>query len=287
MDSVKTRSTMKAVVYFVALMLGSAWSDMAGECDMAGFYMELGCTPLPRPDNSTACPDAFQCPDLHPDPSMCYYRGVPYGDRSTIPQALINNPCSQACRCTVAGEPRFECAALDCVEVFNGDLQQCVRTYELESCCSTGNVCGKDAIASLKTCEVDGKTYMEGESFEPKNSHKTCICTGEWNGTTDNAAYCRDINCGIEIHYQEKLLDNCAPVFVGDRRRCPIGFTCPSATTRVVRGLNVRGVNSECVFGNRTLSVGDEVTADACTTCACDVPPFVSCMMKNPCPNST
>lgn len=73
---------------------------------------------------------------------------------------------------------------------------------------------------------MDGQTYMEGERFEPKNSHKTCICTAEWNGSTDNPNYCRDINCGIEIHYQEKLLDNCAPVFVGDRRSCPIGFSC-------------------------------------------------------------
>lgn len=49
---------------------------MAGECDMAGFYLELGCTAEPRADNSTGCPDSFTCPDLHPDPTMCYYRYV-------------------------------------------------------------------------------------------------------------------------------------------------------------------------------------------------------------------
>lgn len=274
---------MKELIYIVPLLLGSVSTDMAGECELAGFYTELGCTPVPRADNSSLCPDAFDCPKLHPDPTMCYYRGVPYGDRSSIPQNLISNPCSQACRCRAAGGPRFECAAVDCVEVFDGDLRQCVSTYDLESCCSTGNVCGNDEIANLKTCEVDGKTYREGESFVPKNTHKTCICTSAWAGTAD-AAFCRDINCGIEIHYQDKILDNCAPVFVGNKRSCPISFTCPTASSKVVRGLNARGVNGQCQFGNKTLGVGDEVTVEEkCTSCACDVPPFVSCTMKNSC----
>ncbi|KAL4716273.1 hypothetical protein ACJJTC_014753 [Scirpophaga incertulas] len=290
---------MKVGIFFVALCLGSAYSDMAGECDMAGFYLELGCKAVPGTGNAT-CPDYFTCPDLHPDPKMCYYRGVAYADGSTIPQTLINNPCSQACRCRVSAESRFECAAVDCVEVFDGDLQQCVNTYDLDSCCSTGNVCGEAkgkglqisiinsshcnfSIAGLKTCEVDGKTYREGESFEPKDTHKSCICTGEWNGTLD-ADYCRDINCGIEIHYQEKLSENCAPVFIGSKRGCPISFSCPSPTSRVVRGNNLRGINSQCLFGNVTLTVGDEVTvSESCTKCICDVPPFVTCTMKNAC----
>ncbi|XP_031762858.1 uncharacterized protein LOC113509319 [Galleria mellonella] len=276
---------MKAVFGFFMLIIGAVHPDISGECDLAGFYLELGCTPMPKADNSTICPEAFQCPDLHPDPTMCYYRGVAYGDRSSIPQNLINNPCSQACSCTVSGEPRFECAAVDCVETFDSDLKlQCIDTYDLESCCSTGNVCGKDAIASLKTCEVDGKTYRAGETFEPKNTRKTCICTGDWNGSVDNTSYCREINCGIEIHYQEKILDKCAPVFVGNRRSCPIAFQCATPTTKVIRGLNLRNVNSECVFGNMTLAVGDEVVVDeTCTKCSCDVPPFVSCTKANSC----
>ncbi|RVE54570.1 hypothetical protein evm_000691 [Chilo suppressalis] len=278
---------MKVVPHFmVLLMLGCARADMAGECDLAGFYTELGCTPTPSGDNSTLCPDSFTCPELHPDPAMCYYRGIAYSDKSTIPQNLINNPCSQACSCRVAssGGPRFECAAVDCVEVFDSDLRQCVSTYDLEACCSTGNVCGNDAIANLKTCEVDGKSYREGESFEPKNTHKTCICTAGWDGSTDNPSVCRDINCGIEIHYQNKLLDNCAPVFVGNKKSCPISFACPSETTKIVRGVNLRGINAQCVFGNTTLGVGDEVTVDErCTTCSCEVPPFVSCTMKAAC----
>lgn len=85
---------------------------------------------------------------------------------------------------------------------------------------------GKDAIAKLKTCDVDGKTYKEGEIFEPKNMRKSCICTSDWDGTVENGAYCRDINCGLEIHYQDKILENCAPIFVGTGRTCPIGFEC-------------------------------------------------------------
>ncbi|CAK1579605.1 unnamed protein product [Parnassius mnemosyne] len=277
---------MKAfVIGFVMFLIGTALTDIASECNLAGFYMELGCTPIPNADNSTKCPDAFTCPDLHPDPSMCYYRGVPYRDRTMIPQNMIKNPCSLACQCSVSGKPRFDCAAVDCVETFDTDLQQqCINTYELGSCCSSGTVCGKDAIASLKTCEVDGQTYREGESFEPKNSRKTCVCTAQWNGTLDDPKNCRDINCGIEIHYQDKLFQNCAPIFLGSDAFCPIAFTCPTNTSKVIRGLNLRAVSAECVFGNVTLSVGDEVTVDEkCTKCKCNVPPFVSCTKKNSC----
>ena len=84
---------------------------------------------------------------------------------------------------------------------------------------------GKDAIAQLATCEVDGQTYREGQTYQPKNTRKTCVCTKDFNAT-DNGANCRDINCGIEIHYQNDLLQNCAPVFPGSMRGCPIGFEC-------------------------------------------------------------
>ncbi|CAH2040755.1 unnamed protein product, partial [Iphiclides podalirius] len=276
---------MKASVICFLFLFGAAVTDMASECNLAGFYQELGCTPIPNADNSTKCPDAFACPDLHPDPSMCYYRGVPYKDRSLIPQSAIKNPCSLACQCSVSGKPRFDCAAVDCVETFDVDMQQqCINTYELDSCCSTGTVCGKDSIAGLRTCEVDGQTYREGEPFEPKNSRKSCVCTAQWNGTLEDPGSCRDINCGIEIHYQDQLLRNCAPIFLSSDAACPIAFTCPTTGSKVIRGLNLRAVSSQCVFGNVTLSVGDEVTVDEkCTKCTCNVPPFVSCTKKNNC----
>ncbi|XP_047531721.1 uncharacterized protein LOC125067275 [Vanessa atalanta] len=276
---------MKTSISLFMLIFGSALGDLAGECDLAGYYMELGCTALPKADNTTICPEAFLCPDLHPNPNMCYYRGTPYADRSMIPQNLINNPCSQACSCSVTAGPQFDCAAVDCVETFDSDMQQeCINTYELDSCCSTGTVCGKDAIASLKTCEVDGQTYKEGQPFEPANTRKSCICTAQWNGSYDDPSSCRDINCGLEIHYQDKIFENCAPVFIGNMKSCPIAFQCPNDTSKVIRGLNLKSVNAQCSFGNMTLSVGDEVTVDEkCTKCSCDKPPFVSCVRKNSC----
>lgn len=100
-----------------------------------------------------------------------------------------------------------------------------VSTNEKKSVNFTILIPGKDAIAQLKTCEVDGKTYREGETYQPKDTRKTCVCTADYNAT-DNASNCRDINCGIEIHYQSDLLRNCAPVFPGNMRGCPIGFEC-------------------------------------------------------------
>lgn len=276
---------MKTVIGVVMLILGSVSTDIAGECDMAGFYLELGCTPVPSATNGT-CPESFTCPDLHPDPTACYYKGVAYADKATIAQNLISNPCSQACSCSVYNnEPSFLCAAVDCFETFDSDLnQQCINTYELDACCNTGSVCGKDAIAELKTCEVDGQTYREGQMFEPANTKKTCICTANWDGNVENSTFCRDINCGIEIHYQNNILQNCAPIFVKNMRTCPIGFECPSSTTKVIRGLNIKSLSDQCVFGNMSLTIGDEVTAqDQCTKCTCSVPPFVNCVRQTSC----
>ncbi|VVD05692.1 unnamed protein product, partial [Leptidea sinapis] len=264
--------------FFVFLIIYGAnrvRADMAGECDLAAFYLELGCTPSLRADNSSICPDSFTCPDLHPDPKFCYYRGKSYKNGEAIPQNVILNPCTIACGCSIGTVPRFDCAAVDCVEAMDPDMQkQCVLTYELDSCCSTGSVCGKDAIANLNTCDVDGKIYKEGETFEPENTHKSCLCTSGWNGTLDSSI-CSDINCGVEIHYQDRIYRKCAPVFSGDMKGCPIDFECR---------LNVRGVNEVCTFGNMTLGVGDEVTIDDnCTKCSCTVPPFVTCALKLGC----
>lgn len=80
------------------------------------------------------------------------FRGVSYGDRTSIPQNLVLNPCTQACRCRVpaGGEPKFDCAAVDCFDTFDGDIEkQCIKTYELDSCCSTATVCGKDRILPM------------------------------------------------------------------------------------------------------------------------------------------
>ncbi|XP_041968397.1 uncharacterized protein LOC121725461 [Aricia agestis] len=261
--------------FIVALVL-NVGADIASECDLAGFYLELGCTPVP---GTAKCPEAFTCPDLHPKDDMCYYRGVPYTDGSMVPQNVVRNPCSQACGCRVtAGAPAFNCAAVDCVEFYNPDQKDCVFTYELGACCSTGTVCGKDAIAALKTCEVEGKTYKEGQTFEL--GRKTCVCTADWSPDTG----CRDLDCGLELHYQDQIHDGCAPVFVGDKKGCPIAFECSTANSTVVRGLNTRGVGAQCRFGSLTLVVGDEVTAaDPCMRCACDMPPFVTCSKKTSC----
>ncbi|XP_023944373.2 uncharacterized protein LOC112050352 [Bicyclus anynana] len=276
---------MIPLICLVLTLLSSVYADMAGECSMAGFYLELGCTPLPQTDNSTICPDAFDCPDLriNPDPNTCYYRGVSYKPGSSFPQNIVKNPCTKNCHCSIInGTPQFSCAVVDCVEAEGHD--ECILTYEADSCCSTGTVCGKDAIASLKTCEVDGVVYKEGQTFKPVNTQKTCACTAQWNGRYDDPTSCRDLDCAVEIHYQDMIFNKCAPVFFRDQRGCPISFVCPTDKTKVIRGLNTRGVSSQCYYGNMTVDVGDAVTVqETCTKCVCDVPPYVSCTMKGSC----
>ncbi|KAI5637733.1 hypothetical protein NE865_09515 [Phthorimaea operculella] len=280
---------MKAVAgcLFVLMVASLGSTDMSGECDMAHFYQELGCEPITDTAADTTksgvnCPHAFNCPNLHPDPTMCYYRGVGYPDRSPLPETVIKNPCSKACLCSISnGVPNFSCAAVDCVEFFEGDLNgECIRTYSLESCCSVGKVCGKDAIAALKTCEMEGKTYKEGQTFSPEKTHKTCLCTDKWTGKAEGE-YCQDVNCGLEIHYQDMLYQNCAPVFPKKGSACPMMFKCPSSDMKLIKGLNVRGVSAQCAFGNQTLSVGDALDFGDCTRCECNVPPFLDCLKQS------
>ncbi|XP_034828729.1 uncharacterized protein [Maniola hyperantus] len=277
---------MKSVIYLVMLFLRTAYADMAGECVMVGFYLELGCTPVPSADNSTICPDAFDCPDLriNPEPNTCYYRGASYKPGSPFPQSVIKNPCTKNCGCSINynGVPQFTCAAVDCVDAEG--FEDCVRTYEVDACCSSGTVCGKDAIASLKTCEVDGVIYKEGQIIEPANTQKTCVCTAQWNGRYDDPTSCRDLDCAVEIHYQDMIFSKCAPVYFGNQMGCPISFVCPTEKTKVIRGQNARGVTAQCFYGNMTVNVGDQVTVEEkCTKCVCDVPPYVSCTLKNSC----
>lgn len=90
-------------------------------------------------------------------------------------------------------------------------------------------ISGKDASLNLKLCEVEGSdrthTYREGEIFTPLNTRKTCLCTPAWNNSVSDS-YCRDINCGLELAFQNEIMKNCAPVFASNQRDCPINFVC-------------------------------------------------------------
>lgn len=88
---------------------------------------------------------------LHEQCKKCvllFSRGVSYKQGEPFPQSIVKNPCTQNCGCsTRGGVPQFTCAVVDCVET--GTLEECIRTYELDSCCSTGTVCGQ--FSSLLT----------------------------------------------------------------------------------------------------------------------------------------
>lgn len=59
----------------------------------------------------------------------------------------------------------------------------------------------EEKIKSMKTCEVEGKTYRTGERIYPENSCYKCLCTADYNNATSHAdnSNCVKINCGIEI----------------------------------------------------------------------------------------
>ncbi|XP_026333468.1 uncharacterized protein LOC113240394 [Hyposmocoma kahamanoa] len=234
-------------------------------CDMVGFYIELGCSPDYMYGNRTGCPRVFTCPAFYSDSQKCYYRGVAYDVGATILQSEIKNPCSRSCKClrNYNELPHFECATVDCPYLPGFDNKDCILTYDsLDACCAASSICDTRTLSSLKTCELNDIIYREGESFEPLDRRKICLCWAQWDGGIDNPKNCRDVNCGLELYYQNKIAQKCAPIFHGKSIGCPIDFQCYSDLMKV-KSNNETGTSEKCVFGHLSIPVGDDILHDS------------------------
>ncbi|KAE8749699.1 hypothetical protein FOCC_FOCC003686 [Frankliniella occidentalis] len=140
-------------------------------------------------------------------------------------------------------------------------------------CCPTSYDCGpQNTTAETTKCEWKGKTYLEGEKFYPEEEApcKTCICQKGFDGTL-NGPWCKEVTCGLELHYTNYITKGCAPVFYGKSKCCPIEWRCldPEAPT--------------CKWGPLTLKQGESLVPTPksgpgpCQRCRCEVPPHVTC----------
>lgn len=64
---------------------------------------------------------------------------------------------------------------------------------------------------NVAKCEIEGKTYKEGEKMYLKESCDVCICDKDFK---KEAPFCRPIKCNVEAISGQYLAEHGAPVYL-------------------------------------------------------------------------
>lgn len=70
----------------------------------------------------------------------------------------------------------------------------------------------------IATCEIEGKTYKEGEKFYLKESCDVCVCD---KGFKKEAPFCKPVKCSLEALRAQELADHAAAVYLKGDTCCP------------------------------------------------------------------
>ncbi|XP_046141301.1 uncharacterized protein LOC114880886 isoform X1 [Osmia bicornis bicornis] len=255
------------------------------------YYKELGCTPVYK-NPGDCCAEEYDCSHLKSlSKDKCYANGHEYsiGDKLRDED---RNPCDIECSCRsyLDQAARFVCAALDCPMMVTPG---CYYKNSIDQCCPGPLVCPEKG-EERATCEVDGKTYMDGEFFKPESSDPdlSCYCQPGYKGENvepfckmPNRSYCSPLfRNAPDIH------QNCAPVFYDNQnpqQDCSYASRCQNANDTVIHnhesGKSLSDEdNKTCQFGDMKMHIGDELNQgtnydSTCVKCVCEVPPIPTC----------
>uniref|UniRef100_A0A6M2DUC5 Putative conserved secreted protein n=1 Tax=Xenopsylla cheopis TaxID=163159 RepID=A0A6M2DUC5_XENCH len=273
-------------ICFTALVAGDKCSNIA--CPRPPkHYDELKCKPVTKP--GACCPERYDCTHIDQrDAAKCYIGGQEYRSRQPIADDIVGHDCSTGCSCREAGgKSKINCANIECPEFLGPRPDpKCILQYKIDSCCSHKTVCDEQEKAALATCQLDGKTYREGERMYPKsNKCKKCVCGKDFKGELVEP-FCKTFSCGIEIHYMDRLRNGCVPTYYGTDGCCPIAWRCPVDKDSVVAVPSNKASSDpsmQCQFGPHSMRLGDTLSPgdEPCTTCTCSTPPMVTCI-KDP-----
>jgi len=272
---------MKQINQFLLLLATLALVTFSAEgktnCDKLGmnFYDNIGCT---RQNSTGDCPSYKDC-KYELKPGTCQYNGVVLKDREYIgnDQDIL---CNWSCFCDAPNNTKgkFECAVGECGDWLVPINPACYLEYELGQCCGT-----QQCEPSKTSCLVDGKTYKEGERFQAKDECSECICTSEFNGKFEGP-HCKRKACDAEIHYVDKIEQQCAPVYFYELLCCPSTFICPSDTEDTFITDENNKSDVFCQYGHKSIRAGDKITRKIeyfgktrKVTCECKLPPLLTC----------
>ncbi|XP_076052655.1 uncharacterized protein LOC143032074 [Oratosquilla oratoria] len=159
----------------------------------------------------------------------CVYEGREYA----LGEAVEVDPCSADCHCRPSQDnrPRVTRAHIECPDLFVPRKPNCRPIYELDKCCSVDEEClepGTPQVAQPRgvTCLWKNQSYKEGDKmyFDGQFACRQCVCTAEFSDPTGPG--CKDVFCGIELRYMDRVTAGCTPINFEDGC-CPIGWLCP------------------------------------------------------------
>ncbi|XP_017772232.1 PREDICTED: uncharacterized protein LOC108559444 [Nicrophorus vespilloides] len=247
-------------------------------CDHLGTlpYEEIGCTPTLGPNG---CPKSFDCSHYEVPSDGCIFKGQTYQNRESINGT---NPCNVGCFCNAeeSFEPTIICAAIGCHwNVYN----DCYRVHDLDLCCPTDQIC--PPFDDLGTCQVDGKTYKEGEYFQPEGQCLNCVCQKGFIGEFVEP-FCRRVNCDLELRFAKQIAEGCAPAYTrtADALCCPIDYICPSNTLSISAVEDSTVSEDKCIYGQLEFNINDVLNLtynrynqQKVAECSCILPPHLTC----------
>lgn len=205
-------------------------------------------------------------------------------------------PCDIACTCQLSPRgPKFNCAIVDC---FARPEPGCYLKRNATNCCAGPQVC-PDNPENRPTCVVGGKTYRDGDYFEPAGEPgKYCYC-GEGYTGENVEPFCvttaKNSECGTMLRHPDDVRENCVPTYYytqSPKTDCSIAWRCQNDKDEVIKhdgASESKSATSEpadpdmqCKFGNLTMNVGDELNqatwySSVCVKCVCEVPPVPTC----------
>ncbi|XP_011504780.1 PREDICTED: kielin/chordin-like protein [Ceratosolen solmsi marchali] len=261
-------------------------------------YHELRCEPIYKKP-SDCCAVSYNCSHLSErSPYNCYVNGHVYNIGDKLKDEDRNNPCDIDCNCVKGFKDvaTFTCAAIDCsiMRIKEG----CYFKRKPGTCCDGEQICPEISEERTK-CEIDGRTYLDGEPFYPSEKPElVCQCSKGYKGEYV-APFCEHISCGTELLRTLEIRENCAPVFYHSQipqTSCTYGYRCQNYNDTVIHRItkissnNVSeeltseklSSNKMCKFGNLTMEIGDELNqatdySSVCVRCVCEVPPTPTC----------
>lgn len=143
----------------------------------------------------------------------------------------------KTCKLISEGEETgFNCLFQECDEVAKMPMESNIEfQYEIDSCCATTVISGKEEIEKLSRCYSDGHEYVQGNLiYSPKSPCHKCICDENYDNATDPAisSSCAEVDCGIELHQLSYIQNGDVPVYLSNGFCCPFEFRHRKFTDR-------------------------------------------------------